>query len=98
MPASLFTAENAESAEITEFNPSPRFEDFNYNFYLRFIAFLERKEYSYNYIGAIIKGLKIILNNATKEGINTNEEFRKFEVPTEDVYNIYYNKEELEIS
>lgn len=43
----------------------------------------------------MVNNLKIVLNHAHKEGKHTNLEFKKFEVPKENVYNIYLSEQEL---
>jgi len=74
------------------------FDTIDMNFYKNFTAFLMEKKFSLNTIGKQIKTLKTFMNDATYKGINTNLGFKNkdFYVMTEDVENIYLNKDELE--
>ena len=75
------------------------FEKVGLGFYYDYIAFNQDvKKHKPNYIGKHIKNIKVVLNEATELKINTNLEFksRKFVAPSEDVYNIYLNEEELQ--
>jgi hypothetical protein len=70
-------------------------KDFDFVFYRNFISEMESQDYSLNYIGKMIKNLKIVLNHAWLEGVNKNTEYKKWKVPSEKVYNVYLSEEEL---
>lgn len=75
-----------------------RFEDIDFEFYEEFIHYMEKvKGYSLNTIGRKIKDLKIVLNDAAAEGINTNPIFRstKFRSFSEPANSIFLTEEEL---
>ena len=86
---------------IKEFNDgvySLTFEKITTDFYEDYLNFLYDSEYSTNYIGAQIKTLKTIMNVSFEEGLHTNRDYSKraFKKPTEEVFNIYLNENELE--
>lgn len=74
------------------------FDNINMNFYNEFIDWCENQNLSKNYIGKLIQTLKMFLNNATQEKINTNLEFKnpRFKVMREEAENIYLNLQELD--
>ncbi len=73
------------------------FDTINLDFYYDFIENLKEQGYSTNYIAAIIKELKVFLNEATEQGINKNTAFRssRFKKVTEEVDSIYLSVAEL---
>ncbi|SFD98588.1 site-specific integrase [Thermophagus xiamenensis] len=79
---------------LKEYSRSKRtkldFEDINLEFYSKFVAYLQKKNYSANTVGKFIKNLKVFLNKATEEGINTNlayksHRFVKIQVDTDNI-------------
>ncbi len=82
--------------KIREFNPELTFEQIDKRFYRDFTKFLRDKDFSVNYIGSIIKNLKRILNYATDNDDNTNLVFKNFKKPSEEVFNIYLDEDEIE--
>lgn len=75
------------------------FDTINLEFYDRFTSYLIfEKKLTQNSVGKYIKQLKVLLNEATERGLNTNLEFkkRKFKVLTEQTDKIYLNTNELE--
>jgi len=66
-------------------------------FYDAFLSFMYDKEYSLNYIGTQIKILKTIMNASHEKGFHNTTDFNKryFKKPTEEVFNIYLNQDEL---
>lgn len=71
---------------------------FDMDFYYDFLEFYtEIQGYLTNGFGRIIKVLKVILNEATEQGFNTNLMYqnKKFRVLREDVNNIYLSEAEL---
>ena len=81
--------------KIREFNPNLTFEQIDKRFYRDFTKFLREKEFSTNYIGTIIKNLKRILNYATENDDNINLAFKSFKKPSEEVFNIYLDEDEI---
>lgn len=82
--------------KIRDFDPNLTFEQIDKRFYRDFTQHLRDKNFSVNYIGSIIKNLKRILNYATENDDNINLEFKNFKKPTEEVYNIYLDEQEIE--
>jgi Phage integrase SAM-like domain len=75
------------------------FHDIDLEFYTDFTAYLrDVKMYKVNNIGKYIKILKIILNDATEQGVNTNLKYksRKFKKVTEPSDSIYLSPLELD--
>lgn len=71
---------------------------FDMDFYYDFLEFYtEIQGYLTNGCGRIIKVLKVILNEATEQGFNTNLSYqnKKFKVLREEVNNIYLSEVEL---
>jgi len=90
----------------------PDFIDIDLEFYNNFLDFLrnqkvivkdkdgnivKEKYLAVNTIGKKVQTIKIFLNTATEQGINTYMKYksRKFKSPSEDADNIYLNKKEL---
>jgi integrase len=73
------------------------YEKINNEFYDAFLSFMYSKEYSLNYIGTQIKILKTLMNASYEKGFHNNLDCNKryFKKPTEAVFNIYLNKDEL---
>lgn len=89
------------------------FDDIDLGFYNDFVSYLQNKTYKVtkdkeavikhkfkaNTIGKFIKNLKVFLNKATEEGINTSQRYKshhfvKIQVETD---SIYLNEEELKV-
>nr|WP_298996236.1 site-specific integrase [uncultured Allomuricauda sp.] len=89
---------NQTKRVLTEFNKKLEFEDVNHDFYDSFIAYLYTKNYADNTIGKYIKNLKVIMNSAANDGINTNFVYkqRDFRVFKEETTQIYLNEDEIE--
>jgi site-specific recombinase XerD len=83
--------------KVKEYNPALTFEHIDKRFYRDFTQSLRDQDYSANYIGSIIKNLKVVLNYATENEQNSNLAFRDFKKPSEEVYNVYLNEEEIEL-
>lgn len=83
--------------EYSEIYGEPSFNDIDLEFYSKFVEFLRSKKSAINTIGKRIKTLKVFLNAASEEGINTNFKYKSkhFKVLTEDSDSIYLDKEEL---
>jgi len=74
------------------------YENIDMDFYYNFKSFLEKDlKFSVNTIGKHIKQIKVILNEATELGYNTNTKYKniKFLIVKEDIPNIYLNESEL---
>jgi integrase len=75
-----------------------QFDDIDFEFYSDLKDYLEKeRKFSLNTIGRCIKVLKIVLHDATAEGVNQNLKFKstKFQSVTEEANAIYLNEEEL---
>ncbi len=56
---------------------------------------LDKISFTQNSVGKYIRALKVMLNEAEKEGINTSTEYNDFHVFSEEVDNIYLDEHEL---
>lgn len=81
------------------------FNDINRDFNIDFVQWLKTKNvgtkeapknYKANTIAKNIRNLKAFLNEATKQGVNSNMAFREFEKKTEDTDTIYLTPKELQ--
>lgn len=84
----------AEYQGIKEYD----FSDINYKFFNRFTEYLTQRNFSDNYINKIISTFRMFLNEAAKEGINKNLNYKNIPIPVgkETSDEIYLNKSELE--
>ncbi|MBG7611046.1 site-specific integrase [Polaribacter sp. BAL334] len=73
------------------------FDSINMDFYNLFIEYLEGRDFSLNTMGKFIKQLKVFMNAATEENLNTNLSFRsrRFIKPSAKSTQIYLNQTEL---
>lgn len=73
------------------------FETIDMNFYGLFVEYLESLDFSLNTIGKFIKQIKVFMNAATEENLNTNLSFknRRFVKPTATSTQIYLTENEL---
>ncbi|WP_189662985.1 tyrosine-type recombinase/integrase [Polaribacter sp. IC073] len=73
------------------------FESINMDFYGLFIEYLESLDFSLNTIGKFIKQLKVFMNAATEENLNTNLSFqsKRFIKPSAKSTQVYLNEVEL---
>ena len=102
----LLTSNNIQQYKATEkhlkdFAVSKRKKDFEFSeidqsFYDGYVAFLQKKSFTQNSVGKHIRVLKLMLNEATTQGYNTNNYYGSFHVFTEDIDNIYLNETELQ--
>jgi len=72
------------------------FSDIDQTFYDKFVAFLQEKSFTQNSVGKHIRILKLMLNEATLHGYNTNAYYNSFHVFTEEIDNFYLNENELQ--
>ena len=75
-----------------------KFEQVDLNFYNDFIEFLQKeKNHSHNTVGKYITTLKVMLNRATDDGINTTFQYKlkRFATLKEEVSKIFLNENEL---
>jgi len=56
---------------------------------------LSKQNFSQNSVGKYIRALKVMLNEATRSGINTQTAYNEFHVFNEDVDNVYLDEKEL---
>lgn len=74
------------------------FENIDMDFYHDFIEYLTNtKKHSINTIGKIIKNVKVVMNDATENGINKNLTFKskRFIAPSEQSFSIYLSEFDL---
>jgi len=73
------------------------FKDIDLNFYDGFIQFLQDRKLAVNTIGKKIQTLKIFLNSAKDEGVNSYDFYKskRFVAMTEEAETIYLNESEL---
>lgn len=71
------------------------FTEINQEFYDGFVEYLQGLKFTANSVGKHIRILKLMLNEATRTGINTSNNYTAFYVFNEDVDTIYLNEEEL---
>jgi len=77
-------------------NGNVTFDSINQGFYQKFIEFcVHEKDYKPNNIGKHIRNIKTIMNKAIEEGLHSNNSFRKFFKPSEEVETVYLNPEEI---
>ncbi len=78
-------------------NRQLNFDNITLDFYEDFISFLNKKSYSPNTLGRMIKHLKLIMRSAKDHGLHNNTEFerRAFKAPSVEVANIYLTETEL---
>ena len=81
----------ANSLNKMDFN----FEDINQHFYDGFVEYLQSINFTANTIGKHIRKLKLMLNEAYKIGLHTNNDYKNFYVFNEDVDNVYLTEDEL---
>ena len=72
------------------------FSEIDRHFYDRFVKFLQNKSYAKNNVGKHIKMLKVIMNEASRQGYNSSNHYSGFKVLKEDVDNVYLNESELQ--
>ena len=90
----------ATEKHLKEFAQSIRKKDFDFSdidqsFYHKFVSYLQGLEFTQNSVGKHIRVLKLILNEATKQGCNTNPYYNSFHVFTEEIDTIYLDESEL---
>lgn len=75
------------------------FDDIDLNFHRKFIGFMQRAKYATNWIGKIIKNIKLFMAEAGDEKLHQNSSYahRKFTAMQVDVDSIYLNEEELSL-
>ena len=90
--SAMFLKEFAKSMKKKDFE----FSEIDQKFYDKFVDFLQKKSYAQNNIGKHIKMLKVILNEATRQGYNNERHYNDFHVFMEEVDNVYLNESELQ--
>ncbi len=71
------------------------FTEVDQAFYIDFVEYLQGLGFTANSVGKHIKILKLMINEATKRGFNTTNDYSDFYVFNEDVDTIYLTEEEL---
>lgn len=74
----------------------PTFDDINYNMYIKYVTYLQKKGYKPNMIGTFIKALKAAMSEGYKRGMHTNIAFQNFEKPSEQATTVALTKEEVD--
>lgn len=74
----------------------PTFDEIDYNLYVRYLTYLQKKDYKPNMQGSFIKDIKAVMNEAYKRGMHTNVAFQRFEKPSEQVTTVYLTNEEVD--
>lgn len=82
----------AKSIGKTDFN----FIDINQSFYDNYVSYLQKLGFTLNSVGKHIRILKLMLNEATIQGINRTAFYNSYHVFTEDVDNVYLDETELQ--
>ncbi|MDC6387541.1 site-specific integrase [Maribacter sp. PR1] len=82
---------------LQEYDNKLDFVQIDHDFYDAFIDFLYSKDFAPNTVGKHIKNLKVVMNSATNEGINTNFLYRQreFKVIKEQTVAIYLDEDEI---
>ena len=80
-----------------KYSYSISFESINMDFYGLFIEYLESLDFSLNTMGKFIKQLKVFMNAATEENLNTNLSYqsKRFIKPSAKSTQVYLNETEL---
>jgi integrase len=92
------TKEKIQSYLKTTRKKSFSFDDVTLDFYFNFMAFLNKRNYSTNYVGKIIKVLKMVMNEGLERKLHANLDFKlkRFKKTSEETPQIYLNVEELQ--
>ena len=80
----------AESIRKKDFD----FSEINIKFYNSYVSYLQNLGFTQNSVGKHVRILKLMLNEATAQNINTNANYETFHVFTEET--IYLNETELQ--
>ena len=75
--------------------PDVRFEDMTRKWIEGFLMHLQKKGYSYNYIGTNLKNLKAVMNAALKDKLHDNLDFKNFKRMEEDADSVYLTENEI---
>lgn len=75
----------------------PTFNDIDYNFYVKFLSYLQKKGYKPNMQGLFIRSLKAVMNEAYKRELHNNRAYQSFEKPTEQVATIALTVAEVDM-
>lgn len=75
----------------------PTFDDVDYNFYIKFLSWLQKKGYKTNMQGLFIRSLKAVMNEAYKRELHNNRAFQSFEKPTEQVTTVALTMAEVDM-
>ncbi|MDR0368903.1 MAG: site-specific integrase [Bacteroidales bacterium] len=72
------------------------FSEINSKFYDGYVSYLQNLGFTQNSVGKHVRVLKLMLNEATNQNINTNSDYGTFHVFTEETDTIYLNENELQ--
>jgi integrase len=84
--------EFAQSMQKKDFD----FSEINTKFYDCYVSYLQNLGFTQNSVGKHVRILKLILNEATAQNINTNANYEAFHVFSEETDTIYLNENELQ--
>lgn len=73
-----------------------KYDDVDYNLYLRYLDYLDKEGYKPNMQGSFIRSLKAAMNEAYKRGLHDNLAYTRFVKPVEKVTTVYLTMEELD--
>lgn len=74
---------------------NPTFDDINYTFCEDFISWMERRDLCANTRGSHVKNIKAAMNEALKNKLHNNNDFRTFRKEVEQIDAIYLTNEEV---
>ncbi|GEO09488.1 site-specific integrase [Segetibacter aerophilus] len=92
------TTFNTLTSFAATYKPIIDFKNINLDFYANFTRYLTKDlKFTSNTIGKHIKIIKVVMNDATERGVNTNMQFRsrKFSVTSENTDALYLNEKEV---
>lgn len=74
------------------------FDEINMDFFGGFMDFLSKSKFKNNYLNKIIRNIKVAMSEALERGLHQNRKFqsKRFNVPKEDVFNVYLNPDDLQ--
>ncbi|WP_163710001.1 site-specific integrase [Mangrovibacterium lignilyticum] len=80
---------------LREFDPDLDWQHINYQFYDRYIAFLQQRGLAKNTIADHVKAIKAICKAGALHKVNRYDDYLQFKKETEDSDNVYLNESEI---
>ena len=87
---------NTLKNHLLRFNKKLSFADITKQFYEKYIQYMQRNNYSTNYIGNHIKNIKAFMKYADEAGLHENKAYQNFKILREKVPNIYLSSSEID--